>query len=108
MTDDKMGMILEVVIRWLICFGISIVFELAVSSHIEMGFALGCTSFLYFATKFKSYSILGGFLTTIGVFVFICVPIGLALENYGLSTNLLLYFFGIMPALEIGWYLISY
>jgi len=38
----------------------------------------------------------------------ICVPIGLALENYGLSRNLILYFFGIMPALEIGWYLISY
>ena len=102
MTDDKMGMILEVVIRWLICFGISIVVEMAADVKFDMGFALGCTSFLYFAIKFKSYSILGGFLTTIGVFVFICVPIGLALENYGLSTNLLLYFFGILPVLEIG------
>lgn len=66
-----------------------------------MGFALGFTSFLYFITKFKFYAILGPFLV-------ICVPIGLALENCGLSTNLLLYFFGIMPVLEIGWYLISY
>ncbi|WP_296056398.1 hypothetical protein [uncultured Holdemanella sp.] len=101
MQDYKMEMIKEVVIRWVFCFGISIIFELAVSPHIEMGFALGFTSFLYFITKFKFYAILGPFLV-------ICVPIGLALENCGLSTNLLLYFFGIMPVLEIGWYLISY
>lgn len=101
MQDYKTEMIKEVVIRWVFCFGISIIFELAVSPHIEMGFALGFTSFLYFITKFKFYAILGPFLV-------ICVPIGLALENCGLSANLLLYFFGIMPVLEIGWYLISY
>ena len=95
MTDDKMGMILEVIIRWLICFGISIVVEMAVGVKFDMGFALGCTSFLYFAIKFKSLSIFG-------VFAIVCIPIGLALENSGLSTNLLLYFFGILPVLEIG------
>ena len=108
MMDDKMGMIMDVLIRWGICFGISIIFELAISPNIEMGFALACTSFLYFTTKFKSDSFSGACLTTLGVFVFVCVPIGLALENCGLSSNLLLYFFGIMPILEIGWYLISY
>lgn len=74
---------------------------MAVSPHIEMGFALGFISFLYFIKKFKFYTISGPFLV-------ICVPIGLALENCGLSRNLILYFFGIMLALEIGWYLISY
>lgn len=39
MQDYKTEMIKEVVIRWVFCFGISIIFELAVSPHIEMGFA---------------------------------------------------------------------
>lgn len=101
MTDDKMGMIMEVVIRWLICFGISIVIEMAVGVKFDMVFALGCTSFLYFALKFRR-------LTILGVFVLVCVPIGLALENSGLSGDVLLYFLGIFPVLEIGWYWISY
>ncbi len=101
MTDDKMGMIMEVVIRWLICFGISIVIEMAVGVKFDMAFALGCTSFLYFALKFRR-------LTILGVFVLVCVPIGLALENSGLSGDVLLYFLGILPVLEIGWYWISY
>lgn len=99
MTDDKMGMILEVVIRWLICFGVSIVVEMAVGVKFDMAFALGCTSFLYFALKFRRLTILG---------VFVCVPIGMALENSGLSGDVLLYFLGILPVLEIGWYWISY
>ena len=40
--------------------------------------------------------------------VFVCVPIGMALENSGLSGDVLLYFLGILPVLEIGWYWISY
>ncbi len=95
MQDYKTEMIKEVVIRWLFCFGISIVIEMAADVKFDMVFALGCTSFLYFAIKFKSLSIFG-------VFVFVCIPIGLALENSGLSTNLLLYFLGILPVLEIG------
>lgn len=86
---------MEVVIRWIICFGISIVIEMAVGVKFDMAFALGCTSFLYFALKFRR-------LTILGVFAIVCIPIGLALENSGLSTNLLLYFFGILPVLEIG------
>ena len=70
MTDDKMGMIMEVVIRWIICFGISIVIEMAVGVKFDMAFALGCTSFLYFALKFRR-------LTILGVFVLVCVPIGI-------------------------------
>ena len=101
MTDDKMGMIMEVVIRWLICFGISIVIEMAVGVKFDMAFALGCTSFLYSALKFRR-------LTILGVFVLVCVPIGMALENCGLSGDVLLYFLGILPVLEIGWYWISY
>lgn len=53
MQDYKTEMIKKVVIWWVFCFGISIIVEQAVSPHIEMGFALGFTSFLYFITEFK-------------------------------------------------------
>lgn len=57
MQDYKTEMIKKVVIWWVFCFGISIIVEQAVSPHIEMGFALGFTSFLYFITEFKFYAI---------------------------------------------------